>query len=53
MFELLLGMLCSSSGAFDALQSANGLGLQAVRGRDDCEVSLQYPSETVPKWVLS
>lgn len=35
---------------FHKCVSANGLGLQVVRGRDHCEVSLQFPSDTVPKW---
>lgn len=35
------------------LQSANGLGMQAVSGRDQCEVSLKFPSDTIPKWVGS
>ncbi|KAK6127778.1 hypothetical protein DH2020_038487 [Rehmannia glutinosa] len=30
--------------------SANGLGLQAVHGRDNCEVSLKFPEDTIPKW---
>lgn len=46
-------LLCNSSDASDTLQSLNGLGLKAVRGRDDCEVVMQFPSDTVPKWVSS
>ncbi|KAL3818521.1 hypothetical protein ACJIZ3_004426 [Penstemon smallii] len=30
--------------------SANGLGLQAVTGKDNCEVSLVFPSNTAPNW---
>ncbi|KAL1542894.1 Sialyltransferase-like protein 2 [Salvia divinorum] len=45
-----LEALRSLQSHFGMCVSANGLGLQAVRGRDDCEVSLQFPSETVPKW---
>ncbi|KAK3042511.1 hypothetical protein RJ639_000235 [Escallonia herrerae] len=43
--------------ALQALQSgfqkcvrSNGLGLQAVKGRDYCEVTMQFPSDTIPKW---
>lgn len=43
-------VLCSSW-TFCTLQSANGLGLRAERGSDDCEVSLKFSSDTVPKWV--
>ncbi|KAL6575530.1 Sialyltransferase-like protein 2 [Orobanche hederae] len=32
------------------LTSANGLGVQAVSGRDQCEVSLKFPSDTISKW---
>ncbi|KAL6552079.1 Sialyltransferase-like protein 2 [Orobanche gracilis] len=32
------------------LISANGLGMHAVSGRDQCEVSLKFPSDTIPKW---
>lgn len=33
------------------MQSANGLGLQAMNGRDYCQVTMTFPSETIPKWV--
>jgi hypothetical protein len=33
------------------LQDANGLGLKAVTGEDYCRVVIQYPSDTVSKWV--
>lgn len=33
------------------MQDANGLGLQAVGGEDYCRVVIQYPSDTVSKWV--
>lgn len=33
------------------LQSSNGLGLQALSGRDYCDVTLQFPSDTIAKWV--
>nr|GLL36024.1 sialyltransferase-like protein 2 [Ipomoea trifida] len=32
------------------MQNANGLGLQAVTGGNYCEVTLKFPSKTVPKW---
>lgn len=35
------------------LQSANGLGLQAVGGGDYCLVSMRFPQDTIPKWVGS
>ncbi|GJU13536.1 sialyltransferase-like protein 2 isoform X1 [Tanacetum coccineum] len=35
---------------FQKCVAANGLGLQAISGRDYCKVTLQFPSETVPKW---
>jgi len=33
------------------LQDANGLGLKVVSGKDYCRVVIQYPSNTVSKWV--
>lgn len=36
-----------------ALQSANGLGLQAVGGEDYCLVTMRFPDDTIPKWVGS
>ncbi|KAL6562766.1 Sialyltransferase-like protein 2 [Orobanche gracilis] len=35
---------------FKKCVSANGLGMHAVSGRDQCEVSLKFPSDTIPKW---
>ncbi|KAL3617602.1 Sialyltransferase-like protein 2 [Castilleja foliolosa] len=35
---------------FQKCVSANGLGLQAVLGKDNCEVSLKFPKDTIPKW---
>ena len=35
------------------MQSSNGLGLQAARGGDYCQVTLKFPSDTIPKWVGS
>lgn len=34
------------------MQSANGLGLQAVTGIDYCQVTMKFPSDTIPKWVI-
>ncbi|GER54188.1 Alpha-2,8-sialyltransferase 8b [Striga asiatica] len=45
-----LEALKSLQSHFQKCVSANGLGLQAVRGRDDCEVSLGFPKDTIPKW---
>ncbi|KAI3455111.1 hypothetical protein Pfo_011774 [Paulownia fortunei] len=45
-----LEALRSLQSHFQKCVSANGLGLQAVSGRDNCEVSLKFPSDTVPKW---
>lgn len=33
------------------VQSANGLGLQALSGKDYCQVTIKFPSDTVSKWV--
>lgn len=33
------------------VQNANGLGLQAVTDNDYCQVIINFPSDTVPKWV--
>ncbi|KAK4436815.1 Sialyltransferase-like protein 2 [Sesamum alatum] len=45
-----LEALKSLQSHFQKCVSANGLGLQAVSGRDSCEVSLKFPSDTIPKW---
>nr|CAN64473.1 hypothetical protein VITISV_001623 [Vitis vinifera] len=36
--------------AVGVILSSNGLGLQAARGRDYCQVTIKFPSDTVPKW---
>ncbi|KAE8123802.1 hypothetical protein FH972_018727 [Carpinus fangiana] len=36
---------------FQKCMSANGLGLQAAGSKDYCEVTINFPSNTVPKWV--
>lgn len=35
------------------MQDSNGLGLKAASGKDYCEVTIQFPGDTVPKWVCS
>ncbi|KAL8099170.1 hypothetical protein AgCh_031734 [Apium graveolens] len=35
---------------FQKCVAANGLGLKAVSGEDLCNVMIQFPDETVPKW---
>ncbi|XP_027342092.1 sialyltransferase-like protein 2 isoform X3 [Abrus precatorius] len=38
---------------FQKCVSANGLGLKATRGTDYCQTSINFPSDTIPKWVRS
>ncbi|KAJ4850153.1 Sialyltransferase-like protein 2 [Turnera subulata] len=45
-----LDALQSLQSGFQKCVSANGLGLQAVAGGDYCKVSMNFPSETIPKW---
>ncbi|XP_051135877.1 sialyltransferase-like protein 2 isoform X2 [Andrographis paniculata] len=45
-----LEALRSLGGQFEKCVRANGLGLQAVLGSDICQVSLEFPQETIPKW---
>nr|DAD30448.1 TPA_asm: hypothetical protein HUJ06_009299 [Nelumbo nucifera] len=45
-----LSALLSLQSNFKKCVSANGLGLHAVSGRDYCQVAIQFPSDTVPKW---
>jgi len=33
------------------MQSANGLGLEATRGSDYCQTTINFPRDTIPKWV--
>ncbi|KAJ0578491.1 putative beta-galactoside alpha-2,3-sialyltransferase [Helianthus annuus] len=42
--------LQSLQSGFQKCVAANGLGLQAISGRDYCKVTLQFPSDTIPKW---
>ncbi|THU46102.1 hypothetical protein C4D60_Mb09t01400 [Musa balbisiana] len=35
---------------FKKCVDANGLGLQALVSQDYCQVTIQYPRDTVPKW---
>lgn len=45
-----LEALHSLQNDFQKCVRSNGLGLQAVSGRDHCKVTLQFPSDTIPKW---
>ncbi|XP_021908919.1 sialyltransferase-like protein 2 [Carica papaya] len=45
-----LEALLSLHSGFRKCVRANGLGLQAVSGRDYCQVTIKFPSDTVPKW---
>lgn len=42
---------CTCRTWFFLVQSANGLGLQALSGEDYCKVTIKFPSDTIPKWV--
>ena len=33
------------------VQTANGLGLQALSGEDYCKVTIKFHGDTIPKWV--
>ncbi|KAK6924615.1 Glycosyl transferase family 29 [Dillenia turbinata] len=45
-FEVLQALQSS----FQKCVSANGLGFQAVAGKDYCQVTMQFPPDTIPKW---
>ncbi|KAM7480195.1 hypothetical protein LguiA_028408 [Lonicera macranthoides] len=45
-----LEALQSLQSGFRKCVSSNGLGLQALSGRDYCDVTLQFPSDTIAKW---
>ncbi|XP_075490530.1 sialyltransferase-like protein 2 [Primulina tabacum] len=45
-----LEALGSLRGYFKKCVNANGLGLQASSGKDLCEISMKFPSDTIPKW---
>lgn len=45
-----LRALSSLQDGFKKCVKANGLGLQAIGGRDYCQVTIQFPSDTIPKW---
>ncbi|CAA6663173.1 unnamed protein product [Spirodela intermedia] len=36
--------------SFRKCVKANGLGMEAVDGRDDCQITLKFPQDTVPMW---
>ncbi|XP_015582478.1 sialyltransferase-like protein 2 isoform X2 [Ricinus communis] len=40
----------SLQSSFQKCVRANGLGLQAVPGSDYCQVTINFPSDTVPRW---
>ncbi|KAK7320153.1 hypothetical protein RJT34_04887 [Clitoria ternatea] len=42
--------LLSLHATFQKCVSANGLGLKATRGTDYCQTSIDFPSDTIPKW---
>lgn len=46
-----LKALQSVQSSFQKCVSSNGLGLQAISGKDICEVTLQFPSNTESKWT--
>lgn len=45
-----LSALLSLQSGFKKCVDANGLGLQALSGTDYCQVSIQFPSNTISKW---
>lgn len=45
-----LEALQSLKNSFQKCVISNGLGLKAVSGREYCQVILQFPSDTIPKW---
>lgn len=45
-----LEALQSLQSDFQKCVSANGLGLLAVSGKDHCQVTINFPGDTVPKW---
>ncbi|TVU33644.1 hypothetical protein EJB05_25474 [Eragrostis curvula] len=49
--EADLAALAALQGRFSKCVDANGLGLKAVRGKDYCQVVIQYPSDTDSKWI--
>ncbi|KAE9601365.1 hypothetical protein Lal_00023975 [Lupinus albus] len=42
--------LLSLHNSFEKCMSANGLGLKAARGGDYCQTTINFPSDTIPKW---
>ncbi|CAL0330072.1 unnamed protein product [Lupinus luteus] len=42
--------LLSLHDSFEKCMSANGLGLKAARGGDYCQTTINFPSDTIPKW---
>ncbi|KAJ4788382.1 Sialyltransferase-like protein 2 [Rhynchospora pubera] len=44
------GSLAALQTGFSKCVNHNGLGLEAVAGKDFCQVTLKYPSDTVSSW---
>ncbi|KAK7411566.1 hypothetical protein VNO78_03001 [Psophocarpus tetragonolobus] len=42
--------LLSLHNNFQQCVSANGLGLKATKGTDYCQTTINFPSDTIPKW---
>ncbi|KAE9610169.1 hypothetical protein Lal_00006157 [Lupinus albus] len=42
--------LLSLHNSFQKCMSTNGLGLKAIRGNDYCQTTINFPSDTIPKW---
>ncbi|XP_020215457.1 sialyltransferase-like protein 2 isoform X1 [Cajanus cajan] len=42
--------LLSLHNSFQKCVSANGLGLKATKGTDYCQTTINFPSDTIPKW---
>ncbi|MED6205587.1 Sialyltransferase-like protein 2, variant 2 [Stylosanthes scabra] len=42
--------LLSLHDTFEKCVSANGLGLKAAKGSDYCQTTINFPSDTIPKW---
>ncbi|PIA33770.1 hypothetical protein AQUCO_04000080v1 [Aquilegia coerulea] len=45
-----LNALLSLRSDFQKCVRINGLGLQALSGADYCQIKIQFPSDTIPKW---
>ncbi|KAL1814555.1 hypothetical protein DCAR_0518713 [Daucus carota subsp. sativus] len=45
-----LEALSTLQSGFQKCVASNGLGLKAINGKDYCEVTIQFPADTIPKW---